>query len=830
MISGNRFLKTTLLFISFCPLFIFAQIQDPITFFGDNRYGKEFIYHNEVVDYFHHVAENSDMVTVQPYGKTNEHRPLLLAFVSTPENIRRLEEIRSTHIDDLKNHTSLGNTTIVWLSHSVHGNESAGTESAPQTLYRLVTDHQDWLRDAIVIIDPAVNPDGFSRYVNWKNESNSRRVNPHPEDREHVEPWPGGRYNHYYFDLNRDWAWQTQIESQQRAIVYHQWLPHVHVDLHEMGVNSPYYFAPAAAPYHDYITPWQREFQTAIGKNNARYFDNEGWLYFTKEVFDLFYPSYGDTYPTYTGSIGMTYEQGGSGRAGRSVRMDNEELLTIGDRMEHHTTASLSTVEISTQRGAELRKMMIDFYAKAKPGKYKSYLIKADPSGEKINDLATLLERLHIDFGSPASSGSVTGYQYSTGRNGSSQTSSSDIIINADQFNGLMAQMLFEPSHHLVDSNTYDITAWSLPYAYGLEAFGLNTVNKNLKDYSPKTFSKNIYADAYTYIVPWTGTESAKAVASLHRAGVKLRKISAPMTTESGISADRGSLLITKADNASNQNLVADVKSALKDISVQVYSAKTGFVKSGYDFGSGRNDLVADPKIAIIYGENVSPLSYGHLKYYLEQTIDVDYTAIPIDRIKYVDWTNYETLILPEGWYTLSDDFLADLQGWVRKGNHVICIGSAVTKLADKEGFSLTSDEESQEESASNENKEKLENYHKHERDRISNFSPGAIIKYDLDNTHPLGYGLPSYYFSLKDNSITFPGQTTVWNVATVQSPMISTGFIGHNVKKKLPGQSTFLVEEMGRGKITYLSDPVVYRGFWKNGAHLLSNALYMVR
>ncbi|MEJ7913340.1 MAG: M14 family zinc carboxypeptidase, partial [Chitinophagaceae bacterium] len=236
------------------------------------------------------------MVKLQQYGQTNEGRPLLLAYVSSAENIINLEAIRTNNLSL----AGLGEkpvtpgskqTAVVWLSYNVHGNETSSSEVSLLTLYALAdpsnTQTKGWLQNTVVLIDPCLNPDGRDRYVNWFRSVTGNNYNPVADAREHREPWPGGRTNHYNFDLNRDWAWQTQVESQQRMIVYNQWLPQIHVDFHEQGINNPYYFAPAAQPYHQLITDWQRSFQNTIGKNHARYFDEKGWLYFTREVFDL---------------------------------------------------------------------------------------------------------------------------------------------------------------------------------------------------------------------------------------------------------------------------------------------------------------------------------------------------------------------------------------------------------------------------------------------------------------------------------------------------------------------------------------------------------------
>ncbi|HKZ66315.1 MAG TPA: M14 family zinc carboxypeptidase, partial [Chitinophagaceae bacterium] len=309
-------LKKSLLvsFLSFFFLLANAQLKSPEEFLG-YKIGTRYTPHWKVVSYFQYVTQAlPKSVKMQQYGETNEYRPLYLAFISSEENISNLESIRMNNLRLAnlakdKMIPSENAPAVIWLSYNVHGNETSSSEAALLTLFALSdpknTQTKEWLKNTVIIIDPCVNPDGRDRYVNWFNSEVGKNYNPSLDAREHREPWPGGRTNHYNFDLNRDWAWQTQVESKQRMILYNQWLPQVHVDYHEQGINQPYYFAPAAQPYHEAITPWQREFQATIGKNHAKYFDKNNWLYFTREVFDLFYPSYGDTYPVYNGAIGM---------------------------------------------------------------------------------------------------------------------------------------------------------------------------------------------------------------------------------------------------------------------------------------------------------------------------------------------------------------------------------------------------------------------------------------------------------------------------------------------------------------------------------------------
>ena len=269
----------------------------------------------------------------------------------------------------------------------MHGNEAGATNSSIATIYDLANSNnkttQEWLKNTVVIVDPSINPDGYSRYTHWNRGIGNKIANPHIESREHDEPWPGGRVNHYNFDLNRDWAWATQVETQQRLKQYHKWMPHINVDVHEQGYDSPYYFAPAAQPFHAYISKWQADFQTEIGLNHTKYFDKEGWLYFTREVFDLLYPSYGDTYPTFNGAIGMTYEQAGHSIAGRAILIENGDTLKLMDRIMHHKTAALSTVEMGSKNAKRIVDNFTDYFKKSNSnpiGEYLSLIHISEPT------------------------------------------------------------------------------------------------------------------------------------------------------------------------------------------------------------------------------------------------------------------------------------------------------------------------------------------------------------------------------------------------------------------------------------------------------------------
>jgi Zinc carboxypeptidase len=837
-------------------------VPSPDAFLG-YRLGSHFTPHDKIVAYFRQVAGvATDRMLLAPYGKTYEGRPLLLAYIASPENLHRLEAIRLNNLrlagilhDGVA--ADQNGPVIVWLSYNVHGNEPASSEAAMKTLFALVgggatgitmsSSPVEWLKNTVVIIDPCINPDGRDRYVNWYNGVVGLQPNPDPQSREHEEPWPHGRSNHYNFDLNRDWAWQTQIETQQRLKKYNEWLPQVHVDYHEQGYNSPYYFAPAAEPYHEVITSWQREFQVLIGKNNAKYFDRNGWLYFTRQEFDLFYPSYGDTYPIYNGAIGMTFEQGGIG-AGLAVLTADGDTLTLTDRIEHHYITGLSTIEVASQHAGQLLTAFHDYFADAVAhpgGEFKAYYIRNDSTGDRLQRLKTFLNRNKIEWGN-VPGGSYLGLNYETGRMSAIKPMAEDIVINANQPKSNLLRVLFERQSHISDSVTYDITAWSLPFVYGLQAYGLNSyVNVNVKtdtvSYGVPLFDL-LQDTIYAYAVRWTGMNSAKFLSQLLQKGVKVRYTERPFQS-GGISFDRGTLLITATGNSAlGTGLWSLVKAAAIANNVPLLRISSGFVDKGADFGSDLVHLIHPPRVAMLTGEQVSALDAGEIWHFFEQELGYPVTLINAADAARLSWKEFDVLILPNGYYrVLEDKNVTDgLKDWVKGGGRMIALQDAVEQLSKGEwgirekttGKAADGKDDDKDNAGDRKSDDYtlLHRYSDRQRDEVMNSVPGAIYKVELDNTHPLAFGYPDHYYTLKqdDNVYEFIKEGG-WNVGVIRKDNYVSGFTGNKAKERLKDGVIFGVQDLGRGEIIYMADDPLFRSFWENGKLLFCNAVFLV-
>lgn len=820
-----------LLFLSFSINVALAQTPSPDEFLG-YPLGSHFTPHQKVVDYFKKVASTNKNIQLQVYGKTYEGRELLMAVVSDASNMERLEQIRTNNLslaNAEKNSVKLNKQpAILWLSYNVHGNEANSTETAMRVLYTLAQANdgqtKEWLKNTVVIIDPCLNPDGRERYVSYFNMVSGKVPNPDPTSREHSEPWPGGRPNHYYFDLNRDWAWQTQIETQQRLVAYHKWMPQVHVDFHEQSYNEPYYFAPAAEPVHQDITPWQREFQVTVGKNNAKYFDENGWQYFTKERFDLLYPSYGDTYPLYNGAIGMTYEQGGI-RAGLAVVTLDGDTLTLKDRIDHHFTTSMATLETVANHSEKLLSEFKKYFEQSvtnPPGSYKTYIVKAQ-NIERLRKMAELLKRNHISFAF-GSDRTLNGYNYETQKIENFKAERNDLIVNLQQPSAVLANVLFEPQTMVSDSNTYDITAWALPYAYGLNAYAVkDVITGSFNFIEEKKESIPTIVKPYAWVMPWNAVDDAKILVVLQKQKVKIR-IADEGFTIGGKAYRAGSLLIYRTENEKiNKDLAKLLADVAKNYNTSFYPISSGYVEKGKDFGSSVYRLLTAPKIAVVSGQEVSSQGVGEIWHFFEQELNYPITMITTQNVSNLDINKINVLILPDGSY--GDKLGEQLSPWIAAGGKLILMEDAISSLVGKRPFDIKKKEyPKKEDKEVNERK-----YAEKDKDDLENSIPGAIFKVTLDQSHPLALGLGKYYYTLKTDEKIYEPLENGWNVGTLKANNYMAGVAGEKVKKKLATGLLYGVQESGRGSIVYIATDVLFRSFWENGKQLFTNALFLV-
>lgn len=808
----------------------FAQNLKTPSEFQNYELGSKFTFHHKIISYVEYLAaQNPSKVKLIPYGESNEGRPLLVAVIAKPENLSKLETIRTNNLKNIG--LAEGTATekvpaIAWLSYNVHGNEAVSSEAVMKVMYELLNPNnartKKILENTVVILDPCINPDGRDRYAQWYNRVSGQNPDLNAASIQHHEPWPGGRFNHYLFDLNRDWAWQVQKESQLRMKLYNSWMPHLHADFHEMGANSTYYFPPSARPYHENLTAYQREFQSKLGDFNKKNFDEKGWLFYSKENYDLLYPSYGDTYPSYNGAIGMTFEQGGSGQAGIAFMRYDEDTLTLTDRIEHHFSTSMGTLDAISANAdktvEEFQKYFKDVSVKG-AGKYKSFVMKND-NPSKIKALTKLLDGMGISYSYADKSVQTSGLNYNTKKETSFKIEENDLIVSTLQPKGTFAKILFEPETALEDSNTYDITAWALPYAFDLSTHALTQNITGTK--TPKILSKttDFNAQVYAYLIEWKSFEDAKFLAAMHKNQVKVRVAEKEFTVK-GKTYDAGTLIITKKGNEYLRNFNEIVKQQAEEFGVNIERVSSGMVDKGSDFGSGNISFLKAPKAAFLLGEGVSPTAAGEVWHFMEKQLNYPVTVVDVNYFSKINLWDFNVLILPDGRYANSIKDTKELLRWVSDGGRLILMENANNHFADKEGYELKSKPEPKE-------TDQDQKYGDRERNSIKSSIPGAIFQAKVDNTHPLAYGFGNHYYSLLKDTYNFEKLKKGWNVAVIPENAKLSGFAGSNTKENVKNLPILSMQNSGSGQIVYMLDGALFRGFWYTGKLLFSNALFM--
>ena len=847
-ISTKTPMRKPLLFLTGLLLCLqsLAQLQSPTQFFGFAP-GEQMVPTHRLYQYATHVSQQVPAkVKLTSYGQTFEKRPLMMVVVSSEENIKNLDQIRTDNLKSIGlmsgQPTSKTRPAIVWMSYNVHGNEVTNSAAFPKVLHELLAGGavaDKILKNTVVILAPCLNPDGHDRYVNWYNQKVGVTANANTSAWEHGEPWPGGRWNHYLFDPNRDWAWQTQEIMQQLVATFQQWMPQVHGDFHEMGPNSPYYFAPSAKPYHEDITPWQREMQDVIGTYNKRYFDRNSWLYYTRERFDLFYPSYGDTWPTYNGAIAMTYEQGGGGIAGLAYeRPDEGDTLRLTHRVAHVSAASIATMEAIADRSGKVVEEFVKFYDRNQNspiGLYKSYVVKTAGDEGRVKALKTLLDKNQIRYGYANDSRALTGYNYLTQKDEAFKTEAGDLVISAYQPKSNLLKILFEIKPMLEDSVTYDITSWCVPLAYGAKTYGVKerlTPNPQAPASSPQPA---ISGKPYAYIVSWKSAEDAKFLAAIAKQKVRVR--AAEKTFDmGGKTYAAGTLIITRAGNEGlGDSFDKIVQAEAAKFGVALSATESGAASKGSDFGSDYvYNLKTTPRVGLLAGEGTTATNVGEIWHFFDQELSYPLTLIdPNSRFGAgIPFAKLDVLIVPSGFGSLiRESQFPALREWLRSGGRLILLENATGLLADKEGFGLKNKKDDSKKSDKKNDDDNLKAFANRERESVSDESPGSIYKIKLDNSHPLAFGFPDHYFALVNNVYNYEFLKNGWNVGYLKSEKDGyvAGFTGKNVKEKLPNSLFLGVEEVGRGKIVYIANNPLFRGFWYNGKLLFSNAVFML-
>jgi len=534
----------------------------------------------------------------------------------------------------------------------------------------------------------------------------------------------------------------------------------------------------------------------------------------------------------------MTYEQGGSGVGGRAIHTHNGEILTLQDRVDHHLTAALSTIEVTSNNAQAVTENFKRFYKDSRdnpPGKYRSYVIKKNNPANRLSALTQLLDRQEIQYFEVDRSGNQRAFAYQSGQETNVNIEKGDLLIPANQPKAVLTQVLFDPASQLEDSLTYDITAWSLPYAYGLEAYATTSKIESSKSFVLDRKYTDSVNKAYAYVIEKDGIEVERLVSRLLDEGITIRT-NPKATTVGDYSFDSGSYIITRGDNLSKDDELVDlINILLKKDQVKINEISTGFVDQGFDLGSNKLKIIKPLNALCLSGKGVNAYGFGQVKYFFDQMLQQQLTVVDQDRFSRVNLSQYNIVILPNGRYQFSESQLTGISEWVSSGGKLIVMEGATNAFADKEGFALkrhVDDAAKDKEETVNKALDlaaRYNHYSEQERNNISAYIPGAIISNQMDHTHPLASGLGEKYFSLKTNSMSYPLMTNAVNVAYLSDDLEIKGFVGKRAQDKIKNSVTYAVEEKGSGTVIYMVDNPLFRCFWYNGFRLFSNALFLV-
>ncbi len=858
-------------------------------------WGTEISSHAEIERYARALAERSDRVAVFEYGRTWENRTLLYLAVSSPQNLQRLAEVKAG-MQRLADPRRLDQTAardlvaglpaVAMLAYTVHGDEISGSDAGLLLGYHLAAAVDDplvgtILDQAIVLIDPLANPDGRDRFVHHYRQTRGRWPDAEPDAAEHNQPWPGGRTNHYLFDMNRDWFAMSQPETRARVALLQEWWPVVYADLHEMGGNSTYYFAPPALPINPEITAGQRQWLERYGRNNAAWFDRFGFAYFVREDYDSFYPGYGDGWPTYHGSIGMTYEQGSP--RGLLFRRKDETVLEYRQAVRHHFIASLATCETAARGRQEALQGFLDYRRSAvqegATGPVREFVLPDRGDRGRLAELVQSLRAQGLEVHRAAGELQNTAAVPYLGGEASAQTfPAGSYVVRLAQPGKRLATVLLSRHQEMdaaflarqkaresrrKDTEFYDLTAWSLPLLYGVECWPCGAASQGelrllagdeplvavaLPDADPKV----------AWLLPWDGNGSAAMLVDLLRQGVLCRQADEAFTID-GRRFPPGSVVVRVHPNG--PDLHRQVREAAVRHRVQVQGVDSAWVDDGISLGSNKVLPIEPPKVALAWDRPCNANSAGWARFLLEQRYGLPVTLLRTHQLGSADLDRYTVLVLPDGGgfgAVIGKGGAERIAQWVRRGGVLVTMGGS-TRWLGEEGVKLlaVAPEDRQKPEGKEEPGEKpgekpgeqagekpaekpaakpaepfdYERAIQPEKEPPPS-TPGAILTVTLDSEHWLAFGYEDRAFVVNESNAIYPplklDQGTNVAVYEQEDRLVTAGFTWEAARKQLARKAFLVHQPHGKGHVVAFAEDPNVRAFAQGLNLLLLNAILL--
>ncbi|MEM7231291.1 MAG: M14 metallopeptidase family protein [Planctomycetota bacterium] len=798
--------------------------------------------HASIVRYLEVLASKSDRVVVEEYARTHERRPLVLAAVSSPENLARLEEIRKRRHEAVfggggtASEVPDDEPVVVNLGYSVHGNESSGSNASVLTAYFLAAaKHEkidELLERCIILIDPCLNPDGLDRFATWANMHRGRVLVADAKHREHVEPWPNGRTNHYWFDLNRDWLLLTQPESRGRIDQFHRWLPNVVGDFHEMGSDSTYFFQPGVPTRQNPWTPAKNLSLTReIAKFHARALDQLGVLYYTEESFDDFYYGKGSTYPDVHGAIGILFELASSRG---HLRESEGGPLSFPFTIRNQFVTSLSTIQGAFDQRKELLEYQRQFYFESRTLAAKDsvefYVASSPGDPMRLRAFVDVLLRHQIEVYALKTAFERGGVQFDT---------ASSIVVPVSQAQYRLVKALFEKRVKFQDSTFYDVSTWNLPLSFGLpfdeisrdeQAEGIR--GDRILEAGRGSRSQRVQSveDAFAYIFEWRPYFAPRLLWKLLDRGIRARVASKPFNAELEDGPRRfdfGSIVVPVGPQDVSKDVLRKMMESLAtENGVDVFGVGSGLTPGGVDLGSPSLIPLGPVKPLLLVGSSVSTYDAGSTWHVLDQRFGIRVSLAEVSKLGSLDLSRYTHVIMVGGASSaMKESGWEELERWVSRGGVVLGMKSSVSKLR---STLLKSSKSSAPKIAKDRSTERVR-YAEYETERSLKLVSGAIFEVQIDSTHPIGYG-----FFENRVPVFRRGTTTIRldsdpyaNVARYAPEPLLSGFCSPENQKRIASTASVVAKRVGKGSVILYMDDLNFRGIWYGTSKFFLNGLF---
>jgi hypothetical protein len=840
--------KITFLIFSFFTFYVSLFAQDLKYYLPDNvsynpsipkpkdiiyhEVGEWHVTHDRLVNYMKAIAAAAPQrVKLETMGFTYESRPQVLLIITSPSNHQRLEEIRQQHLllsDPSKSSSvNIENMPIVvWIGHSIHGNEPSGANASLLTAYYLAAaqgkEIDDLLEHVVILFDPSFNPDGLQRFSTWANQHKSKNLVTDANSREFNEVWPGGRFNHYWFDINRDWLPAVHPESQNRLNWFHKWKPNILTDHHEQGSNATFFFQPGVPSRVNPLTPDKNQELTAkLGKYHAKALDKIGSLYFTKENYDDFYYGKGSTYPDVNGCIGILFEQASSRGHAQET---NNGLLTFPFTIRNQFVTALSTLEGANALRKEFLEWQREFYKKAVSASnpVAGYVFGDKNDVGKKNLFVQMLLRHQIEVNELGDGFKNDGYEKGKA-----------FAVSLSQPQSTLVRAIFENISVYKDSLFYDITAWNMPLAFGLPYTSINqTANvfgKKVESVSsPKgeiTGGKSLSG----YLLEWDEFYAPAALYELLNADIVAKVSTNPFeipVAGGNKKFDYGTVLIpVSMQSKPGDEVYNKVNEVAMKYGLRFYSLQTGNSLTGSDPGSNKVLALTRPSIALIVGSGANATDAGEVWHLLDQRMNIPATHLEQTIFNRADLSKYNTIIMAGG--TFADLNKDKLKTWVQAGGVLILTEEAVT-WASQNGITDIKFKRAKPGADSSQRV----NYVQREQIDGAQQMNGAIFGADVDLSHPLAYGYNTNTVSLFKANKVFPEKSKNPYATPFYygSKPLQSGWVSQQNLDAIKNSAAVIVNAVGNGRVISIADNPNFRAFWLGGTKLFMNAIFFGR